>query len=48
MNINEDTDSILVTDTPEMVKNMHFFCGQLWEISTPLKLSFEPFMNKNK
>ena len=33
----EESDSVLVTDSPEIVKNMYFFCDSLWKASASNK-----------
>lgn len=38
MDLNEDTDSILYTDSTEMINNMYSLCQHLWKKAKPLKM----------
>ncbi|RDJ31256.1 MAG: TrmB family transcriptional regulator [Crenarchaeota archaeon] len=38
MDLNEDTDSILYTNSAEMINNMHSLCQHLWKKAKPLKV----------
>ena len=38
MDLNEDTDSILYTNSSEMTNNMFSLCHHLWKKSKPLKV----------
>ncbi len=38
MNLNDDSDSILYTNSSEMINNMFTLCTHLWKKSKPIEL----------
>jgi len=38
MNLNDENDSILYTNSSEMINNMYSLCSHLWTKSKPIEL----------